>query len=136
MTWKISTSNRDPDWIVVIGPFDYEFKEGLKRKIPAEFRDWRDILKAWLIHRSYRSVVEYLIEKHGDQAPQLQAEIHDVTEIASRVGDRAPKILHDWIMEGLTLGIEAIHPSAKLEGLIVRTDGNKILIVSGFTTNE
>lgn len=131
--WKINASKKNPDWLIVIGPFDFEFKEDLKSKIPAEFRSWHDVLKAWTVHRAYRSVIEYLIEKYGEQVPKRAAEIHEVTEVASRVGEPASDKLRDSIIEGLTLGVEAVQPQAKLEGLTVREDGSKLLVVAGLT---
>ena len=63
--WKANPSKRRPGWLVVIGPFDQDFVDDLKRSIALSFRTWDDVLRAWLVHESRASDLAQCIERHS-----------------------------------------------------------------------
>lgn len=65
MTWKINPCHRSPGWLILIGPYDDEFKESLKAAIPTRDREWLPVAKAWKFRDTHRAKVEALIEAHA-----------------------------------------------------------------------
>ena len=63
--WKANPSKRRPDWFVVIGPFDQDFIDDLKRSIAPSLRTWDDVLRAWMVHGSRASELAQCIERHS-----------------------------------------------------------------------
>lgn len=60
-TWKINESKRDKNWLIIIGPYDEGFVAAIKRRIPAQSRQWDKNLKAWKVHSNHRAGLEKII---------------------------------------------------------------------------
>ena len=63
MTWKINTSARRKDWLIVIGPYVEEFVTALKAGISAPMRTWDATGKYWCVYESCRAKLEAIIAR-------------------------------------------------------------------------
>lgn len=69
-TWKINSSHRDPEWLVVIGPFDQGFIDRIKDAIDPRDREWLGVAKAWKVRATERSKVEAIISDLVEVEPE------------------------------------------------------------------
>lgn len=53
-------------WYVLIGPYDADLVEAIKRQVPPSGRQWSPTAKLWRIHPDYRETVQTLIEAGAD----------------------------------------------------------------------
>lgn len=63
MTWKLSPT-RDPAFFLLLGPYDADFISDLKQEVPAPYREWRPVAKAWKIADAYKKVAQEVINRH------------------------------------------------------------------------
>jgi hypothetical protein len=63
--WKINKSRKHADQLIVIGPYDDDFRQDLLRSIPESCRFWDAQLKAWRIKDTCRACVEECIARHS-----------------------------------------------------------------------
>lgn len=60
-TFKINEA-QDGEHIIVIGPYNEDFVEEIKRRIPYTARLWKPVGRFWKIDIEYRSVVQEIID--------------------------------------------------------------------------
>lgn len=153
-TWKINASKGEPNWLIVIGPFDESFVSAIKTRIPVPYRRFDDVLKAWKVHSNYRRRLEMIIEAHSSSADEQPSEvpvaeqdaaghIDLIMRRAALVGPEASSDVHDHVAEGLMLGgSEAlgIHLSVcELERFEVRevtVEGRRKLVICAVLSEE
>jgi hypothetical protein len=51
----------------VTTPYNSDFVDDLKNEIPSQYREWVQIIKAWLVDPHYQPDLEALCKKHFDE---------------------------------------------------------------------
>lgn len=66
MTHRLNKSAKG-DWYVLVGPYDADLVEDLKREVPASGREWMPVAKCWRIAPDYCDVVQGLIDGRAER---------------------------------------------------------------------
>lgn len=73
-TWKLSPT-KVPAFFLLIGPYDEAFIEDLKREIPAPYREWKPVAKAWKIADAYKDQAQTVIDRHSSSSSSKEGNL-------------------------------------------------------------